>query len=206
MTRVRRSIGRIAHVGALVFCAWWLIATSAVNEPPRECFTGLGETARIQVLLGAARQAPDSGGSCAGVDGLTAGSTLVLDLVREEANIGCIGYEIRSISAGTGVAAEPRIPEPRGSKFASIHADFRSTSRTDCFGTWFLILNPATLPPAEQVVSPLDAGPSQPWIVDRFMFLRLSDGTAACGLPATSAWATCGDRFAVEGITEVAGP
>jgi hypothetical protein len=96
---------------------------------------------------------------------------------------------------------------PIGGVFASIHADFRSPTRTACAGTWYFRLNPATLPQANQVVSPLEVGPAQPWIADRYLFeYETTTSGGGCGLPETRAWATCGDRFAVQSIMEIARP
>jgi hypothetical protein len=202
MTRLRLIVRRVAHVGALLFCAWWLVATSAVHEDPRECFTGLGDTARIQVLLGPSERAADSGVSCAGLDGVTEGSLLVLDLTRAEARESCIGYMTQSVSGGSGIAGTPQIVEPTGGGFTSMHSDFTSPTQPTCKGTWYFRMSPATLPPEGQLVSPLDAGAAQPWYLERFLFTY----PANCGLPDRNAWAACGDRFVVQSITEIAQP
>jgi len=203
VTRFRTIALRIAHVAALLFCAWRLIATSNVPVPARECFTGLADTTRIQVLLGPAQVAPDSGSSCAGLDGLAEGSTLVFDLTKEtQGNQGCIGYTIQSFSGTSGVTAQSGFTEPLGGKFTGIHGAFQSPAQADCAANWYLRVDPATLPPEGQLVSPLDAGPDHPWIVDRYMFA----GPGVCGLPRTDAWATCGDRFAVQAIAEIPPP
>lgn len=202
MTRLRTIAGRVAHVAALLFCAWWLVATSAVREDPRECFTGLGDTARIQVLLGSSERAADSGVSCAGLDGVTDGSLLVLDLTHQQPNEGCIGYAVESASGATGVAGTPQGTEPIGGVFASLHSDFTSPTQASCKGTWYFRMNPVTLPPEGQLVSPLDAGAAHPWYLERFLFTF----PANCSLPNRDAWAACGDRFTIQSITEIAAP
>jgi len=202
MTRLPLIVRRIAHVAALLFCAWWLVATTAVEEKPRDCFTGLGDTARIQVLLGSSERAANAAVPCGGLDGLTDGSLLVLDLTRAQPNGSCIGYMAQSVTGASGVAGTPQIPEPTGGVFTSMHSDFTSPTQASCKGTWYFRINPATLPPEGQLVSPLDAGAAHPWYLERFLFAV----PVNCGLPDRNAWAACGDRFTIQSITEIAGP
>lgn len=202
MTRLRTIAGRIAHVAALLFCAWWLVATSDVKEVPRECFSDLGATALLQVRLGPSERAANAGVSCAGLDGLTEGSTLVLDIEKQAPNEGCIGYTVHSVTGPSDIAGTPQIQEPTGGVFASVHSDFTSSTLPDCRGTWYFVMRPVNFPPDGQLVSPMDAGAAQPWFLERFLFAT----PAACGFPDRQAWAACGDRFTIQSITQIAAP
>ena len=203
MTHLTSVASRIAHVAALVFCAWWLVATSAIEEPPRECFTGVSDEPTIQVLLGPAERVADAYLSCDGLDGLVPGNTLVLELLKEMPDHGCVGYQARASVNVAGLTIVTGPVSTSDGDFTSLHGSFARPETPACVGSWDLTLKPEQLPPAGQLISPLDAGPTQRWIVER----RIRSGRAEqCGLrkpPHVFTGALCGDRFVVEAIAEI---
>jgi hypothetical protein len=228
MVRVDESSKRALHAGALAFTAFWLIATTAEPEPPRpaeDCFTGIADKARLQVVLGTARPgsaappASDAGTrgadagpddartsppSCAGIDGLQAGAVLSLDLDHgarpEVQGRSCWGYEVTRFSGGTFLSNTESQPSSAG--FAGVTGSFESGApeASGCRGRWALELHPAEELPAGHLFSPFDAGGSEEWIVTRTTYLEQAQfcpGVAALGA------APCSDDFVVTRITEL---
>ena len=85
MTALRQLARKGAHAAALVFGAWWLVATSAPLEPPRDCFKGIANPTRLQVVLDQVQPGSDTTlPSCGAIDGLMPGGTLIFDLSQGE--------------------------------------------------------------------------------------------------------------------------
>jgi hypothetical protein len=206
MTAVKQIARRGAHAATLVFGAWWLVATSAPLEAPHDCFKGIGNPTRLQVVLGEAQPRADTmTPSCGALDGLLPGGTLIFDLSQRErpsGGGGCYGYGVDALSGVNGVT--PIVSPQRGlqASLTSLSGTFASPQQASCRGTWWLQLFPATEPAPGQLVSPLDAG--QVWFVDRQISVeqaQFCDGTFV-----ERGAVACADRFAVSSITEVAAP
>jgi hypothetical protein len=208
MTRLKQIARKAAHAATLAFALWWLVATSAPLEPPRDCFEGLANPSRLQVVLGQAQpSAQTTNPSCGAIDGLMAGGTLTLDLsqgVRPSNGGGCYGYETEAFSGANGVTP---IVSPQGgveSSLTSLSATFAVPEQASCRGSWWLQIFPATEPASGQLISPLDAGAEQPWIVERWM--RIEQGQFCDGAFTENGMVGCADTFAVSSITEVPAP
>jgi hypothetical protein len=201
---------RIAHAAALIFGAFWLVATSAVPEPEpaRDCFTGIGNPTRLEVRLGS--RASSTIGNCAALDGLAENGTLVFDLAqgpRPEEGGDCWGYETQALDGVKGVTLSRellRLPTLSAtSSLTSVSGPFGSPEMPACAGNWALALYPATRPDME-LVSPLDAGIEQGWFVERQ--IRINRGSSCGGLFTETGILTCVEHYAVTSITELPTP
>src|SRR5947207_15417178 len=112
MKKVFHATKRIAHAAALVFCAFWLVATSAASGPAQVCFTGISNPTKLAVVLGtpSADQATTQVGapSCNGLDGLAPGATIVFILSQgpQPQDVGagtCWGYTTDAVDGTTDV-------------------------------------------------------------------------------------------------------
>jgi hypothetical protein len=180
------------RAAALVFTAFWLIATSSKNEPPRECYTGIGDTALLRVVVGPSQAS--TAPSCGGADGLVSGATPVFHLVKSKPSDGCIGWETRAVDGVVGVTV-PSDFHSGATFFTLVFGRFTAPQDSACTGEWQIYLQPQTLPPVGQTISPLDAGTAQSWIVHRSIAFE----SAACQRLFTGDY--CQDTFAVDAIT-----
>lgn len=208
MRSLERTLLMAAHAAALVFGAFWLVATSApAAGPPRDCFTGIANPTRLEVVLGPAQASTSGGPSCAGVDGLAPDRTIVFDLSqgpRPKSQYGCYDYETQALSGTIGVMTQPEAAAWFGENtLTAVRGAFASPDQPACRADyWWLSLAPVTEPEEGEVISPLDAGPAQPWIVERGMGIEQAQ---FCGdVFANPGVVGCGDRFSVVSITEVA--
>jgi len=188
-----------AHAAALIFGAFWLVATSAPSEPVRDCFTGIANPTRLQVVLGPLEVPDTNMPGCGAIDGLSPGGTLVFYLSQGPRPEGdrdtCYGFATDSLTGLTGVA-QLREGRTNGSSLTAVEGDF---TPAECRVSWFLRLFPVSSPPEGELISPLDAGSQQRWIVHRSMV----PNRTPCG---TTGFVACSDRFAVASITELAAP
>jgi hypothetical protein len=89
-----RTVKSLAHASALIFGAFWLVATTNVQGPPRECFTGIAKETKLRVTLGSPLFEIDGGmqslPSCNALDGLMAGGapTFTLSRIRDQRDRG----------------------------------------------------------------------------------------------------------------------
>jgi hypothetical protein len=191
---------RAAHAGALVFSAFWLMATSYAPMP-RECYTGLDQGAVVRVLLGPAETARPS---CAGADGLKEGATLELHLVQAQSFEGCRPYATQAISGPDGVTLQPGVGMRVDDELTVAQGTFQPSEVAGCNGTWRMSLEPVDVPEEGKLISPLDAGPTQKWKLTRFIG-ETSSGSCAplLSAPRAGQGAMCEDTFAVKSITKV---
>lgn len=204
---------RLLHAAALLFTSYWLIATSAPEEPARDCYEDLGKSASILVTL--ADAAADDGGSggdsgsasrlpsCQGLDGIAPGAALLLDLERGArpytTHDACYGYELKGIEGAEGVSSFEPSPIGPFNALVSARGAYSAADARGCRGGWSFSLSPVTPPPAGTLISPLAAGASEPWILVRSMNLEQAHfcpGFTERGL------LSCEDRLEVKGITE----
>jgi hypothetical protein len=194
----------VAHAAALIFGAWWLVATSAPPEPARDCFTGIGNPTRLQVVLGPIEPSTTGAPGCNAADGLGPGSALTFDLVqgpRPETNPvsgQCYGYTTQALAGVDGVTLEgaDNFGPPQ---FTSASGTFVSPEVAQCRARWTLRLLPETPPQSGNLISPLDAGADERWLVQRWITppnTQICDGV----IPEPS----CFEEFVVASITEVA--
>jgi len=209
MKTLPRFLKMFAHAAALVFGAFWLVATSADLPPPRECFTGLANPTTIAVVLGtpAADQATTQVGapSCQGLDGLVPGATVVFTLSQEprpqSAGPGaCWSYDTLAIDGATGVQLTVR-QTPASQGLTEANGSYVSPAMPSCRGGWTMILKPGGEPAAGHPISPVDSA-NAGWTLQRF--IDVDDGQACPGAFTTPGPAACGDWFPVVSITEVA--
>lgn len=200
-----RALRTLCHVSALVFGAFWLVATTALPPEPRECFSGLGSSATIEVQIG--ERSGEPGQSCAGRDGIVPGATLVFALAERprspSTDWGCYNYQTESVERLMDVTVMPGAakavqfqPDP----LTATAGRFSPAQFPDCEGSWRLELRPEMPPPAGDLLSPLDAGPTQRWLVERLITIPEQE---KCGSTFTGTGRfQCGDVFAVESIVE----
>jgi hypothetical protein len=209
MTSLGLGIRTAAHAASLIFGAWWLVATSSLPGPERDCFTGIANPTRLEVTLGSPNSVAVSGSSlpsCAGIDGLAANGTLVFDLSqgpRPEDDFDCYGYDTQALSGVNGVTLQVA-PKEGASALTSASGVFVSPELADCTGTWSLILYPERYPQSQPLTSPLDAGPDEPWIVQRL--IRSNRPSLCGGTFAEAGVLTCGDGFSVASMRVPAAP
>jgi hypothetical protein len=206
MNSLKKVPRMAAHAAALIFGCWWLVATSAPLEPARDCFTGVANPTRLQVVLGSVETTTPPAPGCNGVDGLVPGSALIFDLrqgPRPETNPvhgQCYGYETQAVAGVDDVTltGDDRFGPPQ---FTSASGTFVSAEVATCSAGWSLRLLPETPPPVGELISPLDAGPAKRWLVQRW----INPGrTGICD--ELFADPSCFDAFVVESITEVPAP
>lgn len=198
-TPARRPWRTVAHLAVLLFCPWWLMATT-VSDPARDCFTGISNPTKLRVVLGAPAAPGPAAPSCDGRDGLVPGGSVTLSLTQgprtEDYPAMCYRYDSTAIEGATGVTLTPN-PTVNEDDVLTVAAG--TFSSADCAGNWRLVLQPETAP--DQLVSPLDAGPTQRWLVQRKITLGL--GQPCGGAFRRVSDIQCEDRFLVEGITEL---
>src|SRR4051794_31230277 len=112
-----RALRTLCHASALVFGAFWLVATTALPEEPRECFTGIAKETNLRMMLGSPISAPETDGgtptlpSCNALDGLAPGAALTFHLSQTAEGYGdglCHGYETRAIEETVDVTLYQR--------------------------------------------------------------------------------------------------
>ena len=199
-----RLLKTTAHAAALAFGAFWLVATSAEGVPAKDCFTGIGNPTTVHVVLGAPQPAAvgTSKGtpSCHGIDGLAPGTALTLSLSqgpRPTVVEGCWGYETAAIQGPTGVTLS-RPFSGQAFDFTGAVGAYASPSAESCRGSWTLSIATPLVP--DEVVSPLDAGPTQPWFVTRS--IDIEKAQSCDGAFTTSGPVECEDSFPVTSITQ----
>jgi hypothetical protein len=198
-----RFLKMVLHAAALVFGGFWLVATSAAEGPAAECFTGLNNPTTIQVVLGT--PVTEDGGtgngpSCNGLDGLSPGGTVTLTLTqgpRPNVVAGCWNYQTTAIEGPTGVTISTS--QTGSLDLTDVYGAFASPTEQACGGSWSLALSTPLVP--DKVVSPLDAGPSQPWILHRS--IDTQQGQFCDGTFPNAGQGSCEDSFPVVSITEV---
>jgi hypothetical protein len=200
-----QNLKRATHAVALVFAFLWLVATSAVDQPTRDCFTGLGSSATLDVTLGPADSSTGSAyPSCQGVDGLVAGAVLTIDLSTAPRMMvvtdTCQSYTLQSLAGVPGLAPGNQSLGIVTTSYdlTETSAPFSSPTVPDCTGTWAFALRPSTAPADGQLLSPFDAGSGQPWVLERS--LAVTQGQSCGGLFAADKQVTCIDTFAINGI------
>lgn len=199
-----RFLKLAGHATALVFGAFWLVATSAPEMPVQDCFTGITNPTTLQVALGAPLTSDggtsNSEPSCGGIDGLSPGSTLTLNLSqgpRGDVPGGCWNYQTTAIQGTTGVTISTS--QIGSTDLTSVFGAYASPTAESCRGQWTLSLGTSLVP--DQVVSPLEAGPAQPWFLHRSIGIdqaQFCDGAFTASGPVD-----CEDTFPVASITEV---
>lgn len=206
--KVVRLFKTLGHAAALVFAAFWLVATSAQTGPAKECFTGISNPTTLQVVLGT----PPSGDggaqpgepSCQGIDGLAPGGTLVFALSqgpRPQGLDACWAYQTQSIQGATDVTLDTPQLGDAVAGLTLARGQFTSSTAQGCRGEWELTLTPNLIPAPGTMISPLDAGPSQEWHVERSIYLEQAQ--FCNGLFTASGQLGCEDFFPVTGITQV---
>jgi hypothetical protein len=206
-----RFLKMAGHVTALVFGAFWLVATSSVQGPAEDCFTGIGNPTTLQFVLGTA-EVGDAGTqatapSCQGIDGLAAGDTVVLTLSqqgsRPQNDYGCWAYQTQTIQGATDVTVSSSDPvtDPVTKELTVARGDFSSSTAQGCRGGWELTLGPAFLSDLSKTISPLDASPTQPWRIARS--ISVDQGQFCGGAFTASGPVNCEDTFPITSITEV---
>jgi hypothetical protein len=199
-----RLLKTTAHAAALVFGAFWLVATSAEAVPAKDCFTGIGNPTNLQVVLGAPQTAGAgaTGGtqSCQGMDGLTPGTTLTLSLTQGPRPIvveGCWGYQTTAIQGPTGVTLL-RSLSGQAFDFMGAVGAYTSPTAVSCRGNWTVSVTTPLVP--DKVVSPLNAGPTQPWFVTRS--IDIEQAQLCDGAFTTSGPIECEDSYPITSITQ----
>ena len=208
MNSLKHVTRMAAHAAALVFGAFWLVATSAPAEPARDCFTGLDNPTRLQMVLGPIQSSTGTCGALGALDGVAPDSTLVFDLSKGSRPLdwggACWGYETLALTGPTGVTvrAETNGYNWSGDALTAVRGSFALPGQPACRGDyWTLRLFPETPPEDGQLISPLDAG-SGPWIVERHIGVEQAQ---FCGDTFVETGPVgCTQRFAVVSITELA--
>jgi hypothetical protein len=206
--KLLKSVKVVAHGAGLVFCAFWLVATSSPNIPAHDCFTGLKNPTKLAVTLRAALADSAGAQSCAGLDGLEPGTTIVLNLSQGPRVGECLGYQTDAISGPVDVTLSSSqghvtfdsfddLTEPMGT--------YSSSRLEGCRGTWVLAFGPNVHPDKDHLVSPLDQGPdgrpAQPWHLEREISI---DQAQSCGGALSgSGPQQCRDSFEVTSISVV---
>lgn len=192
----------VVHTAALVFTAFWLVATSSVDGPAEDCFTGVPQQASLAVVLGSPLP-PDNAAvrGCAGLDGLAPGATVVFDVTQGERppeSRGCYAWDLDALTGIAGVDLSSDLAPFPGALTAA-RGSFALPTDAGCRGTWQLQFAPDSRPASGELVSPLDAGPTQRWLVERWMTIAQAQfcGSVFAGTGTVS----CHDRFVVESVS-----
>lgn len=212
----------LVHGGVLVTTGWLLIATSAPDEPARDCFEGLPKEATLRVTLGELRAGEGAAGaagassserigyglpSCGDVDGVVSGRQLVIEVRQGERDLSahgaCYGYDLLSVSPVEEVTLSD---EPhwgvQADVFAGARGGFTSARLEGCRGGWSLTFGPVEEVAKGTVISPLDAGDSEEWYLIREMTLAQAQFCDDAMLEERGVVA-CEDVFRIERIEEV---
>ena len=208
-SRLVRPAKVVAHTAALVFCAFWLVATSAPAVPARDCFKGLKTPTKLAITLGVSHPYIEGDVSCAGLDGLVSGATVTLDLSQGPRPEGsgdlCWGYQALSIEGPMDVSLGTWQPPSAGTGLTEVEGSYSSSRTTGCRGGWTLTLRPGVEPDAHHLVSPLDTAsdgtPAQPWTVERE--IEVEQAQFCDRALAGSGPTFCRDSFGVTKISEV---
>ena len=209
--RTFRFLKMIGHAAALVFGAFWLVATTSVQGPAQDCFTGISNPTTLQLVLGTP-EVGDAGTqtavpSCQGIDGLAAGGTVVLTLSqqgsRPQNDDGCWAYQTQSIQGATDVTVSSSDPvsDPVTKELTIARGEFSSSTAQGCRGGWELTLGPAFISDLKKTLSPLDASPTQPWRITRS--IDVEQAQFCDGAFTGSGGISCADEFPVTSITQV---
>jgi hypothetical protein len=204
-----RILKMVSHAAALLFAAFWLVATSSDQRPipPRDCFSGVSNPTTLSVVLGTPAPSADGGAvppSCQGLDGLDSGASMAFTVsqgLRPDSGGGCYGFKTESIEGVFDVSLGA--VEPRDGDFSLTVADgeYSSSQLSGCRGAWSISLRPAIEPPSGQSVSPLTASDTDRWYVGRVIDI---DEATSCGAAfAQSGHLRCQDEFPVVSITQV---
>jgi hypothetical protein len=201
-----RHVKTAAHGAALVFSLFWLVATSAEAVPAQDCFTGLANPTKIAVVLGTPVVDPSStqpDTSCAGIDGLVPGATLIFSVSQGPRPTGsfghCYGYDTEAIDGVSDV--QLRLTSGSGyDGFTYATGNYASPAGAGCKGVWGLTLGPNMIPENGHPISPVDTAAR--WHLERDISV---DDAQSCGGTFTgSGPLTCRDRFPIVSITEMA--
>jgi hypothetical protein len=206
MKSLKQVMKRVTHAAALIFGAWWLVATSSVPVPGYDCFTGIADHAQLQVALDPTPPAPDPDHqSCGTLDGLMPGSTLVFTIGKVENQSGdCFHYDTFALESGLPGVTWYRGSTARAGDLTAAEGTFTSPTEPACRGGWTVWLYPETEPARDHLLSPLDAGPGQRWILRRAMTIEQAQ---FCGVVFAGSGSTgCSDSFVVASITDVGAP
>jgi hypothetical protein len=200
---------------------------------PSDCFAGVPSGATLDVTLGDVVANPDDAGvdaapipdggaldgagddgaawqapaatTCAGVDGLVAGSPLVLD-VFSQPNAGahasdggvCFGYKTVNLRGPAALTYNYGAYQTDGT-FTSALGSFELASSPACLGSFAIYVSPPATAPADSPVSPVGAAPGS-WTLTRSLSL---DQAQFCGSAFTARGAlTCIDTFVIASVTE----
>ena len=208
MKLLPRIIKGSAHATALVFGAFWLVATSAATGPAQVCFKGIGNPTKLAVVLGTPRADQETtqvgAPSCHGADGLVPGATIIFSLSQgdcpQDVGVGaCWGYKTDAFEGATDVTGLTS-PEITGQDLTVAYGAYSSSQSEGCRGSWTIPFGP-NLPPEGTPISPLDIQSGQGWHVTRDMDIeqaQFCDGAFPGSGPAG-----CSDWFPVESVTEV---
>lgn len=212
-TRKLLKAGKVvAHAAGLAFCAFWLVATSNPGAPERDCFTGLQNPTKLAVVVGAAKADSEGTPSCGGLDGLTPGTTIVLDLSQRPRLQGtsgeCWGYQTDGILGPVDVtlaSSQGHFVLDYFDNLTDAIGTYASSRSQGCRGTWMLTFGPNARPDKDHLVSPLDqlsdGRPVQPWHLEREISI---DQAQFCdGAHLGSGPQVCRDSFEVTSISEV---
>jgi hypothetical protein len=203
----------VAHAAGLVFCAFWLVATSNPGAPERDCFTGLPNPTKLAVVLGASQTDSEGTPSCGGLDGLMSGTTIVLDLSqgpRLQGSSGeCWGYQTDRISGPVDVtlsSSQGHFVLDYVDNLTDAIGTYSSSGLEGCRGTWILTFGPNVRPDKDHLVSPFDQGsdgrPAQPWHLERE--INIDQAQFCDGVLSGAGPQQCRDSFEVAGISKVA--
>ena len=201
MTKLFRLARTVAHAAALVFCAFWLVATSS-NGGPEVCYTGIPDPVTLQVTLGTPPVYDAGPAGCQGIDGLLLNGSLTFSLANLQTQGECDWYQTVSMNGASGVTLTPVDQVNSGYALTEAAGTFSSTQSSGCQGSWRAFLAPTTKPDPGVPVSPLDAGGAAPWTLLREIDLAQAE---LCGSAfATTGPLKCADTFPVTGITQAA--
>ncbi len=205
MRRILRIARPIAHGAALVFGAFWLVATSAGSGPAETCFTEIHSPVKLAVTLGTPLD--DRGGvqSCDGIDGLTAGATIVMTMSQgPRPEVGgapsCWGYKTDGLDGPTDVSDIGSADAP-GEDLTVVWGTYSSSASAGCRGGWTMWAGPNVVQFGTEL-SPLDLTAGQGWHVRRSM--NIDQAQFCDGVFAGSGPVACADRFPVVDVAEVA--
>jgi len=203
-----RILKMAGHAAALVFTAFWLVATSSDQKPvpARDCFTGIPTPVVLNVVLGAPAP-PANGGttppSCQAIDGLAPGVSIVFGLSQgprpQVTTNTCYGYNTDSIVGPTDVTLGMPAPPLQSFSLTVADGEFSSSQLSGCRGSWSMSLRPGASPTG--LISPLDASATNQWYVGRT--IDLDDGQSCGALFSGTGPVLCQDTFPVISITQV---
>jgi hypothetical protein len=210
MKSLKQVAKRVAHAAALIFGAWWLVATSMVPvpQPGYDCFTGIADQTRLQVTLDAAPPAPNPNPYfplCGALDGLLPGSTLVFSISKVETESGeCFHYDTFALEPTPPGVTWDRSSPGSAWDLTAVEGTFTLPAQSACHGSWALWLSPETEPVRDHPISPLDAGPNQRWFVRRTM--TIAQAQFCDGMIDGSGEVSCSDKFVVASIADLGAP